>query len=232
MSKYNIGGRSFRSKKQLTAAVQRIRDSVMNTMRVEETDVPFVVSVLKNHKNWCNKSTLMSHIIVVDQGIRNTRCFYIVKSDGQREDISFVKAIQHLGCSVDTITKREHTKNVYKAGRCIVQNQIDYFRRYGPDTTERRVENPDDQYVKSAKTGVRLNRFSPDTHIDHEPPFSVLFARWMKKMNLDIQDIETTEYSQGLLTFFDLEKRQSWHDYHKENACLFFLTKHENLTKH
>ena len=50
-------------------------------------------------------------------------------------------------------------------------------------------------------------------------------------MNLDIQDIETTEYSQGLLTFFDLEKRQSWHDYHKENACLFFLTKHENLTK-
>ena len=50
-------------------------------------------------------------------------------------------------------------------------------------------------------------------------------------MNLDIQDIDTAEYSQGLLTFIDLEKRQSWHDYHKENARLFFLTKDENLTK-
>jgi hypothetical protein len=75
-------------------------------------------------------------------------------------------------------------------------------------------------------------------HVDHVVPFKKLFDEFLKKHNLQEQDIELQEIEKNTREFKihrhkikDRKLAKAWQDYHKEKAELQILTATENLKK-
>lgn len=65
--------------------------------KLKNADQEFIGDIFKFHENYTNKSKDLDHFIVgVHPEFNKTRCFFIVRKDGSKEDFSVSKCVMRL----------------------------------------------------------------------------------------------------------------------------------------
>ena len=65
--------------------------------KLKKADQEFIQDIFKFHENYAKKSEGLDHFIVgVHPEFNKTRCFFIVRADGAKEDFSVSKCVMRL----------------------------------------------------------------------------------------------------------------------------------------
>ena len=65
--------------------------------KLKKADEEFITDILKFHDKYAEKSKGFDHYVVgVHPEFNKTRCFFIVKKDGKKEDFSVSKCLNNL----------------------------------------------------------------------------------------------------------------------------------------
>lgn len=90
-------GKSYRNARELKNEIKLILAKTKSGSQLEGKDLELVKELLKFHHKGKEKLEQCKGIAVNNnEQYENTRCFYIVKEDGSREDFSFHKCINQL----------------------------------------------------------------------------------------------------------------------------------------
>jgi hypothetical protein len=98
-SMHNLGGISFRNGKKVQTYLKAVQNQTRNGAEVEAKYFRVLVDVLKLHPNWPAKfSAYEIKGFAVDKHPEypETRCFFLVKADGEKEDFSLNKCLGNL----------------------------------------------------------------------------------------------------------------------------------------
>jgi hypothetical protein len=207
--KIRIGHRRFSSK---TAAVQAIRD-VLYRYSIGTTitgpDAELLTDLLAQHHERDLKIGCGVRSFEVEQNL-GTRGFWLTRHDGTRTDWSYLTCLK----------PPTHLENVYAALRTEVRGQIQRFKfnafSNGP--------------VLCAVSGefVTLEH----AHVDHNPPFVDLVARWLTSLGLSVHDLQVEATTDGATDtrLADRARAVEWATYHQATAGLRIVTPAVNLS--
>jgi hypothetical protein len=83
------------NKTELSKECQRILYLYKTYTNIDEPDFKFLLEVLKNHPLWRLKAGVGVSAIQVRPNLYRTLSFFLIRTDGTFEEISFVKAINN-----------------------------------------------------------------------------------------------------------------------------------------
>lgn len=98
-SQHTLGGKSFKNAKKILSYLKSIQNATTNGSEVEPKYVPILLDLLKLHPNWGSKySEEDTKSFAVDKhpDYSETRCFFVIKQSGDREDFSMHKCLGKL----------------------------------------------------------------------------------------------------------------------------------------
>ena len=156
-----------------------------------------LMAVLQRHPNWAKKTVNVSRVVKAPCEINHMDWeIQIERTDGTRDDISWVKAIKALrGQSMTT----SHHLAVRNAARTLV-----HVSQILPAREELGAQEGD--------------------HIDHIIDFEELFRSWMHELAIEDDDIvlrRKDNYKLGKFEeFADPKLSKSWQNFHRTHARL------------
>lgn len=207
MANYWWKGLGYNTKHKLEEHIRRMMTKYPNCVPLGMVDQEFMTKVLTHHHSFvekCGDSGLAHYIIDMsperpDNSHKNkhARCFYIVRNDGSRIDISWIKAIKPSGNLTDN-------EIVSKAARNEVTVQIREFRTQTlvPSTCE--------------LCGGPITPCT-ETEVDHIVFFKHILETFLA---LHGYNYKTLKIKVANNYFTEPELANHWREYHKENATL------------
>ena len=208
--KLQLGGHLFSSKAAATEAIRGVlyRYPIGATV-TNPDDVALLTDLLARHPKSAAKIGCGVASFQVEQNIPS-RGFWLTRCDGSRTDWSY------LSC----LTPPSHLQDVYAALRTEVRCQVQAFK----------LRAFSDGPVRCAVTGdvVTLD----NAHVDHDPPFVDLVARFLVSLGLSIEHIQVEAKADGETErrLVDRELAARWSDYHYASAGLRIVTPFANLS--
>jgi len=182
---------------------------LLNGNKLTHDDKVFLISVFKNHSDWDSKKGSNPKDIIIEKTSWGNNCFFILREDGTKTDISYIKAL----------TKPSHKKEVLIALRYAVKDEIYNYR----------LNNIVFGETKCAISNEIL--FKDNTHIDHyNLTFNELAKNWLR--NKDLNSIKVNESIDNSYDTYLLDKdlEADFIKYHNENTNLRGVTKTVNLS--
>lgn len=93
---------------KVKSKARAILNSVKDDDTLNKADSAFIEDVFKFHENYKNKSKDLDHFIVgVHPDYVKTRCFFLVRKDGSKDDFSVSKCINRLEQHTDEADDKE-----------------------------------------------------------------------------------------------------------------------------
>ena len=163
-----------------------------------------LVELFKNHPEYPNKLRELKDICIV----RNKRTpkyyeFNLIRTDGTREDISYIECIS------------PSNKSLNEALRYCVQPQIDHFR---------------DNNIMKCKFCNKTSR-TEEIQVDHITMFKVLTTDFLKNKKHIPTEFDSSYFNGAMFKDDDKMFANEWYEYHLNNAELRPLCKTCNLTR-
>ena len=98
-AQHTLGGKSFKNSKKILSYLKSIQNATTNGSEVEPKHVPLLLDLLKLHPNWgskyCEEDT-KSFLVDKHPEYSETRCFFVIRQNGEREDFSMHKCLGKL----------------------------------------------------------------------------------------------------------------------------------------
>ena len=212
-TKSNLTNLTNLTKTQKTNICSKILNDTYNSDSkvVDKPSADFLINnIFPNHLRWKNKVGVgIDHIEVGPDG-HYGKCFYIVRLDGTRTDISFVKSI----------TPEEPIDYVKRACRTAVEGKIRELRES--------ITLP----YTCPITGEIIWDMS-NIHIDHfDLTFDELFNEWIKDKDINELYKKTLDSSKdnNTITYFDDEEiNKDFYEFHNNHTHLRAVSKKANL---
>ena len=207
-----LNGKKYTKTKAL-AVLKEILNKYYIGDTLNECDFRTVVDVLEYHPERDDKVGCgIKSIQIVKEEVYGHRRFDLVRTDGSRQDFSYIKSLQ---------SDNLHFKDVMNAMRFCVLDQVRGFKNdaYG-----------NKKYVRCAITGLNMQK--KDAHTDHKPPltFDMLVFNFLRERQLRIEDIQVEDTAfVSCLDLADKTIKAEWQQYHEENAQLQVVLDHANL---
>jgi len=99
-----LGDETFDDLSKVKTRMRRILSTSKDGEKISSPDHEFIYDLLKNHRNFDTKSKDLSYFTTGKHDEHDySRCFFIVKTDGTKEDFSVHKCIERFG--------NDHRKN-------------------------------------------------------------------------------------------------------------------------
>lgn len=98
-SEHTLGGKPFKNAKKILSYLKSIQNVTTNGSEVEAKHIPLLLDVLKLHPSWGTKYSVedtKSFVVDKHPEYSETRCFFVVKQDGSKEDFSMHKCLGKL----------------------------------------------------------------------------------------------------------------------------------------
>ena len=211
-----IGAKSFRSAEHAKRHIRSIIAKTGDGERLEsKEDEAFVIELFKRHPNADKKfgSGIVSAFVGRPSVYRQTKCFYILRSDGSYTDISWTECIRATS----------HRDKVVRAMRALIKPQVIEFKREffdsGGDTC--------------SLTGQPVSWY--DSHVDHIPPdtFDTLVAKFVAENYVNLAavpllDVGADNTYVDMIDDDDLVDR--WTRFHQQCARLRVVSPIGNLS--
>jgi hypothetical protein len=205
---YLIAGQEYRTKQDVIQRCRDILNSTPNTRLVCPDYFEFLMDVFRHHTEWPSKLGVgVSAITVQDTG-HGTRCFWLIRTDDTRIDISFVHAVKHLPTTRYRELIPQPLIDFKNGARQAIKEQIEAFRKASTVTA------------------------TMDMDVDHEHPctFDALLFQFCIKHGVNPLTVPVIE-RQGCLHHITNDSiRMAWQDYHQQHAKLRLVHKTVNLT--
>lgn len=210
-----IGSMEFPSKKAAKDYCRFIRDQHRTGETVSPEFYEFLFKLMEIHPEAETKiGTGITHFTVeVDKVFRTTRHFMIHRKDGTSTDVSFNSAIDG----------RNNRNDKLCALRYAIHPQIVEFKDA--------LFSQEVDYTCPLR-GVPI---TPEAyHVDHVPPctFIQLVSDWLEDALMSLVDVEITPPmdNQYVTEMTNKSQKDSWKQFHKENAKLRLLSPLGNLS--
>lgn len=215
---FSILGEQFKTKGALADRIRQIRDSYPDNCPLSLNHKAFMSDVLKGHPQYDQKTGCgVKDIFVMTNPVyRNTRCFYLTRTDNTSTDFSFLECL--------TPTAKE--KKFMMALRAAVEPiTIEFKNNY--------FDNPLNAPYRCPYTGEKLAFVG--SHVDHKSPntFKELASRFIREYKIDIRDIELSgSYEDNTYQDRLVDKclEQTWVDFHNRYADLQVVSRTANLS--
>lgn len=187
------------TKKELKNKCRTILNKYNFKELLNSEDYEFMTSVFKNHPDWESKRKEGVKAIEVNRSIFGNKCFYIIRFDDTKIDISFHSAIDG-----DATLKSK----VSSALRTAIRNEILDFKR-------KNVEYGVTRCVVSGEVLTKGN-----TNIDHyDLTFAEMCKLWNKELTID--DIVSCDQHYEIK---DDDLKQEFIDFHNKHCKLRAVT--------
>lgn len=202
-----IRGTQFSTRKQLEARIRSIVDSVPNGMPLSDDNRDFMMDVFQHHPDFAEKA-IGAYAIVVDKPDvehPTQRCFWVVKTDGSRIDISW-----HVALNASHRTK---SADLNTAMRNAVRYQV---------TEARALQSGTECYVCGEKVQTG--------EIDHKgTSFAQIRDLWLGEQLFDVELVDVGTGSD----FADKALKADWADFHRMWADLMLIHPdcHKSITR-
>lgn len=216
MSRYILGNKEYKTKKDIEAKCQEIVSRVYENEYLVDNDYDFVYDLFQLHPNCKEKSRdgIAGFIVERDKLYGKGKHFCVVRKDESKIDFSWKK------CIAGKQTNKRRL--VLDAMRRAIQAQI--------------FEYANDQFRVTSEIICPIT-YEPVTrdncHVDHVYPntFSYLSQKWIDDNNLTYEIIELKNSEDGYgYVFSDAELLKRWQVFHFENAELRILSISGNMS--
>lgn len=196
------------TKKEIKQRMSDILKAPIHECKAEEYD--FVLSVLKKHHDWRNKSKGQNIRIVTRIATYGTKCFWLVREDGTSTDISYLQALNGKPSSRQDIAKacRNAVKDIIAAARKKVNLGVDRC-----------------PYTNEILTAQNL-------HIDHyNLKFSELVDYWIDLYGEEVLQSKIKPNADGdtEVKFWDQKMISDFIRFHNSNTNLRAVSAEANL---
>jgi hypothetical protein len=178
----------------------------------DEDDELFLLDLFSRHPEWDQKQGVGVAALEIGQSEFRTKCFVLLRYDGSKTDISFMKCV----------SKPTPEQEVKQACRTAIRPTIYAFRNahviYGT--------------TRCALTGEVLTR--ENTHIDHyDLTFDEMFRLWIKTQDLDrlVNQLAPSADNEYGYRFQDQQIIDEFIDFHDRHCQLRGVTREANLRR-
>lgn len=215
---YIIADESFATKDMLTARSRAILAATPDGQPVADASLPFLVELLQYHDEWSQKSAGGIRGISTQTTLHGTRCFVLLKQEGDQIDISFPHAIRLVPSSRAVSLLPQALRDLRNAARNAVSVDIYAFR-----------DNALQQGHQCPYSGEVLNR--SNCAVDHAPPktFDRLLFEFCQSRNLNPLQVAVGSAGGMVAVIEDATILAAWQAYHREHASLRLLSRLGNL---
>lgn len=212
-----VNNEVFKTKKALQDKVRKILWWYKDGDTVDMFDTPFLIDLFKRHPDADQKiGSGIAEIIVRSNPVyTQTRCFWIIRTDGSETDISYLECL----------TETPHHKRFERACRVAIEPSIMKFKRQAFDLAG--------GFLTCPFTGELLT--FAGSHADHIAPktFQSLLADFVKTHEIDVESVGVNGRGadgivQDTLDSTDLER--AWIAYHDANADIQIVSRTANLS--
>jgi hypothetical protein len=211
-----IGNEAFKTKKAATEKVQEILYSYKPNEFLNFENKIFIENLIFNHPNSEEKIGSGIQGIQVRQNpfYKNTRNFYIVRTDSSETDFSFLKCI-----TVPT-QKAMFLQAARKATEPFMKNfKREYF-----------IKN--NMVAVCEIIGIEITY--ANSHVDHIPPntFENIIKDFIEEENLDINTVQFKPSADNQFgkEFENEELLSKWNEFHNKRADLRVISARANLS--
>lgn len=213
--KYNLGNNKFRTKKEIVAYVKNILHINCDGYLLEGEELEVMKDLIQWHPKY---DPAWGNEFKIEDNARGSKNFMIKDIDSQWWDFSFYKCIARQN------KQQNHRKNVIRTFRETIREQIYEFK----DSKKCYV---DGKVMYTCEIDGKM--YDRDSiHVDHKYDsytFRQLHTDFLKLHKLNFEDIQLRQ-DRCFIYFHDDKIKQSWLDFHKNNAILRVINKTSNLT--
>jgi len=188
--------------------------------RVNEEDALHLFALLERHSEYRTKVGCGIDHFSVMMTVHGTRCFQLVRKDGDKTDFSYLKCIR----SSPPPRKQE----VSQAFRWVVRFDLFDAKRMFVAANE-----DTDGLITCAETKERIT--PAHAHLDHRPPmtFEVLVTTFLGSHGIAVQDVPIVSGQDGQVSpeIADQTLAEKFRDYHTRMANLDLVSSKINLAQ-
>jgi hypothetical protein len=208
MSKYPLGGSTFRTKSEIKQYIRALRESLQIGEVV--TPDPVLLALYEQHPEWQQKSQGMTGIgaaFVDGYGGIKSKQIVLMRADQPPMDISWVWLVDNLkpgGVVVPPPAWEEAVRELRLCARAAIEDQVKPLQR----------------------NGFEVDHVAPNT-------FEVLLYRWVTGLGVKVTDIHVTA-TDGLevrRTFTEPSHHRDWCAFHAQHAQLVAVPKAEHAKR-
>lgn len=199
----------FATQKALRSEIQSIVAAYPDGAQVSSEHFDFMIWVFEHHKRWRTKSSPGVAALTIQphqtrQGV--TRGFWLVRTDGSTEDISWTKCLLLGG-----------GPNVWREVNQAARNEI---------ADQRDAANHSVRY--GSPCPICAEPLKDGRHVDHEAPltFDTLLMAWLAESGILPEQVAVGSD----WTFVDRDLAADWQAFHHRHAVLRVIHAHENLS--
>ena len=92
---YSIGGKQFASRKDLVKYIHSIFEKYPVRTPLDKNDFDFACDLLRHHPEANEKIGCGIDTIITDTAAHGTTCFYLQRTDGTKDDFSYLSCIKN-----------------------------------------------------------------------------------------------------------------------------------------
>ncbi|WP_031571817.1 DUF3223 domain-containing protein [Acidithiobacillus thiooxidans] len=216
---YIVANETFKTKSDITDRCRTILAATPDGQSVDELSASFLLHLFRYHDEWPEKSAGGVVHISTLKTPHGSRCFVLVKNDGQRIDISFPHAIGCIKTSQSGKLIPQQLKDFKAAAREAIKIQINHFR-----------DSALQQNLQCVITGESLNRIN--CAVDHVTPktFDQLLFDFCRAHSINPLQVDIGSEGGTVAFIKDVDILTAWQEYHEECAILRLISKAGNLS--
>lgn len=215
---YVLAEESFSTKNKITTRCREILNATPDGNFVSEDILSFLMELFQHHDEWPQKSAGGILGISTQTTSHGTRCFVLLRKNGDTIDISFPHAIRLISSNRSNNLIPQALRDFRNAARNGVETQIWEFR---------------DCHLTNALacpiTGEKLNR--DNCAVDHMPPttFDSLLFNFCQINQINPLSVTVGSKNGTIAVFEDAELLAAWQDHHRSKASLRLVSRVGNL---
>lgn len=214
---YIIDGYEFRTKDDIRAHSQEILHSIPVGEPITDDAYSFLGDLFQFHDEWQEKTGGSCFEITTGRSAQGTKCFYIIRADGTKVDISFPLAVKQIPSLRSSKKLPQYLTDYKNAARTAIKEQISSFRQQALDCSP---------CCPISNTRITLE----NSEVDHMAPltFDRLLYDFTKTHGIDPGNTSVGSIEGTVACFDDGGLSENWASYHKGHACLRLVSKAEH----
>jgi hypothetical protein len=207
-------GEHFRTKAELENRIRGIVAKYPLETHMGADDAAFLTAIFQRHYGWdikrgCGVQTYFTRTVTAWTG--PTTGIWIKRTDGSEVDISWVVALMPGGAPSGVLLVSTAARYEVVDQRNAASNAVAW----------------------GAPCPICGEPLFDGRHVDHRPPktFKALLESWLESVGLTHEEVKTEEVGVADAQFVDRELGLQWAEYHRANAELRVIHKHEKLAR-
>ena len=215
---YTIDGYEFLTKNDILIRCREILQSIPDGKLISDNAYSFIVDLFRYHDEWQEKTGGCCFEITTGQTAHGTRCFFIIRADKTKIDISFGHAVKRIPTLRSSRRLPQYVVDYKNAARTAIKEQISSFRKKALSSGP---------YCPITHTPLTLG----NSEVDHVAPLT--FDKLLYDFTRTTHGIDPCKVSVGsiegtIACFDDDVLSDNWASYHKKRACLRLISKEKH----